>query len=184
MPQCGRCVRTGRECTRGKKETKFRQAKGRTTRTKFPSNQVWLRPPPRGWILYPICLGSNLTLDRCLVDFVLESGSDQVDNLTEAATNVLSPAGSLHSHAGSIPILERLSPGSSHTAPLPQYGFSNYQVQTRSSVVSPTTQVVGTPERSSQRPWPLRDPEEASLLQHFVDNVARFVSTYLFFFES
>ncbi|CAI7641858.1 unnamed protein product [Penicillium viridicatum] len=154
LPQCSRCVRTGRECTRGKKETKFRQAKGRTTRTKFPSNQVWLRPPPR-------------------VDFVLENGSDRVDNSTEAATNVLSPAGSLHSHADSIPIPERLSPGSSHTAPLPQYGFSNYQVP-RSSVVSPTNQVVGTPERSNQRPWPLRDPEEARLLQHFVDNVARF----------
>lgn len=182
MPQCSRCVRTGRECTRGKKETKFRQAKGRTTRTKFPSNQVWLRPPPRGWILSPISLRSNLTSDRCLVDFVLESGSDQVDNSTKAATNVLSPAGSLHSHADSIPIPERLSPGSSHTAPLPQFGFSNYQVQTGSSVVSPTSQVVGTPERSSQRPWPLRDPEEARLLQHFVDNVARFVSCERFFF--
>lgn len=104
-----------------------------------------------------------------------------MDNSIETATNVLSPAGSLHNHADSIPIPERLSPGSSHTAPLPQYGFSNYQVQTRSSVVSPTTQVVGTPERSSQRPWPLRDPEEAHLLQHFVDNVARFVSTDPFF---
>lgn len=105
-----------------------------------------------------------------------------MDNSTEAATNVLSPAGSLHSHADSIPIPERLSPGSSHTAPLPQYRFSNYQVQ-RSTVVSPATQVVGTPERSSQRPWPLRDPEEARLLQHFVDNVARFVSADPFFFR-
>lgn len=100
-----------------------------------------------------------------------------MDNSAEATINVLSPAGSLHSPADSIPIPERLSPGSSHTAPLPQYAFSNYQVQTRSNVVSPAAQVVGTPERSSQRPWPLRDPEEARLLQHFVDNVARFVST-------
>ncbi|KAJ5498737.1 hypothetical protein N7453_007788 [Penicillium expansum] len=155
LPQCSRCVRTGRECTRGKKETKFRQAKGRAVRTKFPSNQVWLRPPPR-------------------VDFVLESGSDQVDNSTQTATNVLSPAGSLHSHAESNPIPERLSPGSSYTAPLPQYGLSNHQVNTSSSAVSPTFPVVGTPERSNQRPWPLRDPEEARLLQHFVDKVAPF----------
>ncbi|KGO66152.1 Glycoside hydrolase, family 71 [Penicillium expansum] len=109
-----------------------------------------------------------------LVDFVLESGSDQVDNSTQTATNVLSPAGSLHSYAESNPIPERLSPGSSYTAPLPQYGLSNHQVNTSSSAVSPTFPVVGTPERSNQRPWPLRDPEEARLLQHFVDKVAPF----------
>jgi hypothetical protein len=36
--------------------------------------------------------------------------------------------------------------------------------------------VVSTPERSYQRPWPLRDPREAHLLQHFVDKIAPFVS--------
>ncbi|CDM27176.1 transcriptional regulator family: Fungal Specific TF [Penicillium roqueforti] len=154
LPQCSRCIRTGRECARSKKETKFRQAKGRTTRTKFPSNQVWLRPPPR-------------------VDFVLENGSGQVDNSTQTTLNVLSP-GNLHSHADSIPKPERLSPGSSYTAPLPQHDSPNYEVYTRSSAISPTLQVVSTPERSHRRPWPLRDPEEARLLRHFVEKVAPF----------
>ncbi|KAJ5964962.1 transcriptional regulator family: Fungal Specific TF [Penicillium vulpinum] len=155
LPQCGRCVRTGRECTRDKKETKFRQAKSRKSRTNFPSNQVWVQPPPR-------------------VDFVLESGSGQLDNSTERPTNVESPAGSLHSHAESIPLPEGPSPGSSYTVPLQQYGFSNHQVHTSSSAVSPIVPVVDTPERLYQRRWPLRDPEEARLLQHFVDKVAPF----------
>ncbi|KAG0161422.1 hypothetical protein PDIDSM_8956 [Penicillium digitatum] len=154
LPQCSRCIRTGRECTRGQRETKFRQAKGRMTRTKFPSNQVWLQPPSR-------------------VDFVLESGSGHVDNSTQAATGVLSPAGSLHS-LESNPMPERLSPGSSYPTPLPQYGFATHQVHTNSSAVSPTLPVGGTPERSNQRPWPLRDPKEARLLQHFVEKVAPF----------
>ncbi|KZN90235.1 hypothetical protein EN45_003510 [Penicillium chrysogenum] len=111
--------------------------------------------------------------DRYLVDFVLESGSGQVGSSTPTPTNVLSPAGSLHSHADSIPIPERVSPGSSYTPPLPQYGFPNQQVHTGSSAVS-VAPSVGTPERLPQRPWPLRDPEEARLLQHFVEKVAPF----------
>jgi len=48
LPQCSRCIRTGRTCVRGKKETQFRQARGQGPRTRFPRNQVWVRPPPRG----------------------------------------------------------------------------------------------------------------------------------------
>lgn len=103
-----------------------------------------------------------------------------MDNSTQTTLNVLSP-GNLHSHADSIPKPERLSPGSSYTAPLPQHDSPNYEVYTRSSAISPTLQVVSTPERSHRRPWPLRDPEEARLLRHFVEKVAPFVSDDILF---
>ncbi|KAJ5718857.1 transcriptional regulator family: Fungal Specific TF [Penicillium malachiteum] len=64
-PKCGRCLRTGRACLRGEKRMQFRQAKDRGFRTRFPRNQVWLKPPPR-------------------VDFILESGSgDTVDDIEQ-----------------------------------------------------------------------------------------------------
>ncbi|CAG8333477.1 unnamed protein product [Penicillium salamii] len=157
LPQCGRCTRTSRECTRGKRETKFRQAKGRTSRTKFPQNQVWLRPPPR-------------------VDFVLESGSGEPDDLLERETHH-SPGRNLRSHTQSNPSPERPSSRSSYTALLPDYEHSNRHIHgsSRSSIIPE----VDSPEQQHERRWPLRDPQEARLLQHFVNNVASFVSLNL-----
>ncbi|KAK9857383.1 hypothetical protein MYU51_020767 [Penicillium brevicompactum] len=148
LPQCGRCARTSRECTRGKRETKFRQAKGRASRTKFPQNQVWLRPPPR-------------------VDFVLESGSGEPDDLTEREANHSPDRG-----AQSIPSPERPSSRSSYAAILPSYEHTAHQLPSsgRSSIIPGPD----TPEQQHERRWPLRDPEEARLLQHFVNNVAPF----------
>ncbi|KAJ5342753.1 transcriptional regulator family: Fungal Specific TF [Penicillium brevicompactum] len=148
LPQCGRCARTSRECTRGKRETKFRQAKGRASRTKFPQNQVWLRPPPR-------------------VDFVLESGSGEPDDLTEREANHSPERG-----AQSIPSPERPSSRSSYAAIIPSYEHTAHQLPSsgRSSIIPGPD----TPEQQHERRWPLRDPEEARLLQHFVNNVAPF----------
>ncbi|KAJ5989767.1 hypothetical protein N7499_010300 [Penicillium canescens] len=150
VPNCSRCVRTGRTCTRGRRETKFRQAKGRSTRDRFPSNQVWLRPPPR-------------------VDFVLESGSGEPDDLTERPSDNSSPGRGSVGDAESVPLTERPS------STLPQANGNGQETQTRRSGRPSSLSMGNILERQHQpRSWPLRDPQEAHLLQHFVDKIAPF----------
>ncbi|KAJ5542714.1 transcriptional regulator family: Fungal Specific TF [Penicillium sp. DV-2018c] len=108
-----------------------------------------------------------------LVDFILESGNGEVESLTETATDDPSPARDFPSHAGPVSIPDRPFPRPSLTAVLPEFAGPRNQAYTRNSGRSPSLPVLGS-ERPQQRPWPLRDPQEAGLLRHFVDEVAPF----------
>ncbi|KAJ5571478.1 transcriptional regulator family: Fungal Specific TF [Penicillium sp. DV-2018c] len=115
-----------------------------------------------------------------LVDFILESGNGEVERLTEGATDDPLPARDFPSHARPVSIPDRPFPRPSLTAVLPEFAGPRNQAYTRNSGRSPSLPVVGS-ERPQQRPWPLRDPQEAGLLRHFVDEVAPFVSPHPLF---
>ncbi|KAJ5630146.1 transcriptional regulator family: Fungal Specific TF [Penicillium herquei] len=150
-PKCGRCLRTGRTCLRGEKRMQFRQAKDRGFRTRFPRNQVWLKPPPR-------------------VDFILESGSDEtvhdieqpltIDNAEHANTTVDSDSVQINS--------EQLETTSLEAPSLSSTELDSDQYHYLPSVGE---RPIPQPRR---RGWPLRDPQEAHLLKHFVDRIASF----------
>ncbi|KAJ5855371.1 uncharacterized protein N7529_009315 [Penicillium soppii] len=108
-----------------------------------------------------------------LVDFVLESGNGEPDDLIEREMPISSPGKNLQSNAHSMPTPERPSSRSSHTAVLPNYEHATQQLHNRNARSS-IIPGFDTPERQHERRWPLRDPEEARLLQHFVDKVAPF----------
>ncbi|KAJ5086160.1 hypothetical protein N7532_010931 [Penicillium argentinense] len=157
LPQCGRCTRTGRACVRGQKKTQFRQAKGRGPRTRFPRNQVWLRPPPR-------------------VDFVLESGNGEPDDLAAL------PSVEAESVDPGSPVMDHNpTPESIAVPPNTQHRTAEdvevlaYRCD-RDGKQRPPFRPTGARRelRSGRRTWPLRDPEEAYLLQHFVDRIASF----------
>ncbi|KAJ5444530.1 uncharacterized protein N7458_008402 [Penicillium daleae] len=153
LPQCGRCTRTGRNCVRGQRQTRFRQARGRGPRTRFPGNQVWVKPPPR-------------------VDFVLESGNGELDNTVDLSI-------------GTQPLADGLGFGDNPPTPSPDtpkfpstaHGFDtlNHNNNTDESQ-SPVYYGIAEGHELSpkQRSWPLRDPEEAFLLKHFVDRTSSF----------
>jgi hypothetical protein len=169
VPNCSRCVRTGRTCTRGRRETRFRQAKGRSTCDRFPSNQVWLRPPPRGWTKLEFM--RYVLTTRSTVDFVLESGSGEPDDLTERPSDNPSPGRGSVGDADSVPLSGRPS------STLPQYHGNGQQTHAkRSGRLSPLSMGDILERPHQPRSWPLRDPQEAHLLQHFVDKIAPFVS--------
>ncbi|KAJ5139463.1 transcriptional regulator family: Fungal Specific TF [Penicillium atrosanguineum] len=151
LPQCSRCARTGRACIRGQRKTRFRQVKDSGSRIRFPRNQVWLKPPPR-------------------VDFVLESGSGD-DGLVAESTDD-------RQLDGSLPLLEKdgslmTNPLSPQSAPQEEYLPSRDQSEgNQSERYYPLGKRRDAHTR--QRLWPLRDPEEAALLKHFVDRISSF----------
>ncbi|CAG8058812.1 unnamed protein product [Penicillium olsonii] len=104
-------------------------------------------------------------------DFILESGSGEPDDLTERETHH-SPGRNLRSHTQSIPSPERPPSRSSYTAIVPDFENPTHGLpgSSRSSIIHGPD----TPEQQHERRWPLRDPQEARLLQHFVNNVAPF----------
>ena len=111
-----------------------------------------------------------------LVDFVLESGNGELDG-----TMNLSYIDRQSENEDSI--ADRSEISSPEAAALPEPGvqeavhLSNRRLETyryepridRSTSTNPISQ-------AKTRTWPLRDPEEASLLMHFVDQISSFVS--------
>lgn len=175
LPQCGRCARNGRECTRRHRGTQFRQAKGGESRTRFPRNQVWLKPPPRGEVRDAISK-SRLLTQWFPVDFVLESGSGD-DGLVIESTDDRYPERGL-------PFLEN----NATTPESPSFSQTQHSIQEEYRAPSHRSQTEGNgaekyqpvgkkrDARTGQRTWPLRNPQEASLLKQFVDHISSFVS--------
>jgi hypothetical protein len=102
---------------------------------------------------------------------VLESGSGEPDDLTERPSDNPSPGRGSVGDADPVPLSERPS------SILPQYHGNGQQTHTRRSgpLSSLSMGDILEPQHQS-RSWPLRDPQEAYLLQHFVDKIAPFVS--------
>ncbi|KAL1984894.1 hypothetical protein VTN96DRAFT_8553 [Rasamsonia emersonii] len=174
LPQCSRCARTGRACVRVRK-VQFRLMSGPSRRTRFPRNQVWLRLPQR-------------------VDFVLEPGSNGQSPLDGAAANGSQRWESTTSPE-SDPVASRhvsnhlagVRTDNSEQSRIPSQGLANpsqvgepppAQTLPADNVPLQLTRSVGYQidgrRRSKTRTWPLRDPQEARLLQHFVDKVSPF----------
>ncbi|KAJ5751192.1 hypothetical protein N7533_008220 [Penicillium manginii] len=157
LPQCGRCTRTGRTCVRGKKETQFRQVKGQGPRTRFPRNQVWLRPPPR-------------------VDFVLESGNGEPDDETQPSIDTERVTDAELSQTDNRPSPSSQSHLSQPARPGEESRLHTDQTSRDEKLHHPPFYPSGVRRelRPGRRSWPLRDPEEAYLLKHFVDRIASF----------
>jgi hypothetical protein len=110
------------------------------------------------------------------VDFVLESGNGELDGTVNMSL-VDGQSENVHSFADRNEVSS--SEASAHPGPVVQEAvhIPNHRLDTdryelttyRSSSTNPGPQ-------ARTRSWPLRDPEEASLLVHFVDNISSFVS--------
>ncbi|KAJ5363714.1 uncharacterized protein N7496_009427 [Penicillium cataractarum] len=153
IPQCARCTRTGRNCVRGQRKTRFRQARGRGPRTRFPGNQVWVKPPPR-------------------VDFVLESGNGELDDTVDLSVE--------RHHLGDGLVFGDNPPTPSPDTPTFPSTIHNLGALINRDIAeesqSPEYLLIREGQGASprQRSWPLRDPEEAFLLKHFVDRTSSF----------
>lgn len=112
------------------------------------------------------------------VDFVLESGTGELEALPD-----ISSSADARPEEGGLPLRD--------TAPVLLVDGSSQPQNARSHHVQTCNgpehhaRGIQTPSglrtsekrrlRSQQRSWPLRDPEEARLLQHFVERVTPFV---------
>lgn len=105
------------------------------------------------------------------MDFVLESGNGDIEDGKDFPLNNGSADEELHQ-------------GDRHHSPdtHPETQHRNVRLRPRGQASQdenwtpsfyPTG--VGRELRSGRRSWPLRDPEEAYLLKHFVDRIASFV---------
>ncbi|KAJ5769763.1 uncharacterized protein N7511_001814 [Penicillium nucicola] len=108
-----------------------------------------------------------------IVDFVLESGSGEPDDGIERPPDISAQQretlGDADADAESMPLPERQA-----TTPPQCHGPKLQRHNGRSSRLS-SVSVSDVLERPRQpRSWPLRDPQEAYLLQHFVDKIAPF----------
>lgn len=108
------------------------------------------------------------------VDFVLESGNGELDVTVDLSVERQPLEGGLV-FGGSPPTPSPDTP----TFPLTVQNFgnlANHGIADESQ--SPEYPPIGEGQGASPRPrsWPLRDPEEALLLKHFVDRTSSFVS--------
>lgn len=115
-----------------------------------------------------------------LVDFVLESGNGDLENITTLSIEAQSgdddsesavDGPSLSPEASALPQIE-------HTTVEGTVGPVNQEppqaCRSLNTSYSPASVIRDT--HSIERPWPLRDPEEAYLLKNFVDRISSFVS--------
>lgn len=111
------------------------------------------------------------------VDFVLESGNGELDNTVDLSI-------------GTQPLADGLGFGDNPPTPSPDtpkfpstaHGFDtlNHNNNADKSQGPVYYRIAEGHELSpKQRSWPLRDPEEAFLLKHFVDRTSSFVSESL-----
>lgn len=111
-----------------------------------------------------------------LVDFVLESGNGELDE----TVNLSFTDGQSENEE---PFAHRNEISSPEASALPEPGvqeavhISNRRLQPDRYGLPNCRPVSKDPApQAGMRSWPLRDPEEASLLMHFVDHISSFVS--------
>jgi len=105
------------------------------------------------------------------VDFVLESGNGDIEDGKDLQVNNGSADEELHQ--GDRTHSPDSHPEAQHRNVRLRQRDQASQDENRASSFYPTG--VGRELRSGRRNWPLRDPEEAYLLKHFVDRIASFV---------
>lgn len=111
----------------------------------------------------------------CLVDFVLESGTEELAESVEISQD-MPPCSSPRSHSISTSAVKTsvmeapdsfIRQGREAPTQKGQVSKGNRRLPFVSSRLSES--------KSRPRTWPLADPEEARLLSHFVDKVSSFV---------
>jgi hypothetical protein len=111
------------------------------------------------------------------VDFVLESGNGELDDTVDSSieTQPLDDGIVFGDHPPTPSPDTPTFPSAAHT--FDTLTHLNHADENQSPGHHRVDEVPEAPRR--QRSWPLRDPEEAFLLKHFVDRTSTFVSCSL-----
>jgi hypothetical protein len=113
------------------------------------------------------------------VDFVLESGNGELDDTVDLSMDTQS----LEDGVAGCGFGKQPPTPSPETSTLPstthEYENLALHANPNENKIPGYRQIIENQGiRHRQRSWPLRDPEEAYLLKHFVDQTSSFVSEY------
>jgi hypothetical protein len=115
------------------------------------------------------------------VDFVLESGNGEPDDETQPSIDTERVTDAELSQTDNRPSPSSQSHLSQPARPGEESRLHTDQTSRDEKLHHPPFYPSGVRRelRPGRRSWPLRDPEEAYLLKHFVDRIASFVSLSL-----
>ncbi|KAJ5833459.1 arca-like protein [Penicillium riverlandense] len=199
LPRCGRCVRAGRDCVR-EPPRQFYKASRHGVERSFSSSQTWLPLPAKGVVNFVNVAessGAGSSADSARAD---RGGKNAHMNTTAAPTffgkkaTWSTPVGenpasssppSLSASLSQTPVSTSRAQTEPASRDVPlhpfggnvQSGFQTaHSIREDVTIIDAGTHLPNPVRRIYLDPptWPLQDPEEATLLQHFINQVSLF----------